>query len=303
MNKKVILIYLFSSILLLGACQKSDNKTMETSEKIASSSIKNSSTTRKSVSESSSKSSSSSQTNEVKTSSDNEPDIINTAREQLVGKRFSMVPSLYDGIYATQAMAENKVPQSLIHDGAVGFNFINDTTVHVELNGTYRPDYDTSYTLTNNLLIIQHRNIPYSINNGQISFDTWTTDDNGHTITWTFGSEKAATGNSTEATSENDVDTKNLTSQQLKDWVGAVLDKQFSMGRSSFPYKLSVENHDGYAYVRVDHSQQQIDTLDIFRINNSGQLEEQDLSNGYPATYKVVSTTFMDTSNVTVMNN
>ncbi|MDN6775567.1 MAG: hypothetical protein L0M06_03345 [Enterococcus sp.] len=79
---------------------------------------------------------------------------------------------------------------------------------------------------------------------------------------------------SSESNSDTNVDTKNLTSEQLKEWVSAVLDKQFSMGRSSFPYDLIVENNDGYAYVRVKHSELQVDTITMFRINDEGQLEE-----------------------------
>ncbi|MGP5429942.1 hypothetical protein ACTXNW_10920 [Enterococcus malodoratus] len=306
MKKGLFVGSLVASILLLGACQKSDTDTTVKSTKQTTSIEKKSSSTSSTVNSSTddstiSKNSLEKQNNDV---SGDESNTINTARKQLVGNRFTMVPSLYDGIDANQAMEESKAPQNLMHDGMAGFNFTNDSTVRVELAGTYRPDYDAPYTLTNNMLIIEHRKIPYSINNGIISFDSWTTDSNGHSITWSFGPEKDLYGNSSsENNSDTNVDTKNLTSQQLKEWVGAVLDKQFSMGRSSFPYKLSIENKDGYAYVRVNHSTQQVDTIDMFRINSSGQLEEQDLSNGYPATYKVVSSKFMDTSEVTVMNN
>lgn len=103
---------------------------------------------------------------------------------------------------------------------------------------------------------------------------------------------------SSESNSDTNVDTKNLTSEQLKEWVSAVLDKQFSMGRSSFPYDLIVENNDGYAYVRVKHSELQVDTITMFRINDEGQLEEELL--GYPPKQIVMSSKFMDTSEVTV---
>ncbi|MDU5510877.1 hypothetical protein [Enterococcus gilvus] len=103
---------------------------------------------------------------------------------------------------------------------------------------------------------------------------------------------------SSENNSDTDVDTKNLTSEQLKEWVSAVLDKQFSMGRSSFPYDLIVENNEGYAYVRVKHSELQVDTITMFRINDEGQLEEELL--GYPPKQIVMSSKFMDTSEVTV---
>lgn len=295
MKKKVMVGCLFTSVILLVACQKANTDSAEkSSAKQSSSYIKNvsSSTSDSKTSDSSLRK----QNNEVKDSSDSTSNTISTAQQQLIGKRFFMVPSLYDGEDANQAMEENKAPQNLIHDGAVNFSFTNASTVHVELAGTYRPDYDTSYTLTNNLLIIQHRNIPYSIKNGLISFDSWETDMNGHTITWSFDPEE----NSSYA--NINIDTKNLTSEQFKEWVSAVLDKQFGMGRNSFLYKLTVENQDGYAFVRVNHSEQQIDTLAMFRINSAGELEEEDRSNGYPVTYKVVSSKFMDTSEVTVMD-
>ncbi|MGG5317636.1 hypothetical protein [Enterococcus sp. AZ072] len=293
MRRKIFAATLLATIFLLGACQQSHTNTTATSTKQTSSigkkSISSSTTDSRIINSSSEK-----QSNDTADSFDNASDTISNARKLLVGQRFSMAPVLYDGEDATKAMEENKAPQNLIHDGVAGFYFIDDSTVHVELAGTYRPDHDTSYTLTDDTLAIGERNIPYTLTDGLISFDSWTTDDNGHTITWSLSPEE----NPTENTSSTTVDTKNLTSDQLKEWVSAVLDKQFSSGRTSFPYKLSVENHDGYAYVRVEHSEQQIDTLDMFRINSSGQLEQQDLSNGYPATYKVVSSKFMDTSAV-----
>ena len=97
------------------------------------------------------------------------------------------------------------------------------------------------------------------------------------------------------------VDTKNLTPQQFKDWVSAVLDKQFSLGRTTFPYDLYIENHEGYAYIRVKHSELQVDTITMFRINSEGNLEEEEKSNGYPVSYRVMSSSFMDTSDVSVI--
>ncbi|MGM0214216.1 hypothetical protein [Enterococcus sp. AZ109] len=296
MKKKAGIIGLFMSVLLLGACQKPNPDTTEKSTMQTSSVETSSSTTVNSTTSSLEK-----QSNEVQDSSVNEIDTISIAREQLIGKNFFLVPSLYDGIDANQAMEENIAPQSLIHDGSAGISFIDDSNVHIELAGTYRPDYDAPYTLTDNLLIIEHRNIPYSITDGVISFDSWTTDIEGHTITWSFGPYNESSASQGSATSNTTVDTKNLTSEQLKAWVSAVLDQQFRMGRSSFPYKLSVENRDGYTYVRVQHSELQVDTITMFRVNGAGQLEESDHSNGFPVTYKVMSSNFMDTSEVTVL--
>lgn len=181
MKKKVIVGGLFMSMLLLGACQKSNTDTTAKSTKQMNSIVKKSSSS--STAASTTSSSSEKQSNDVKDSSDSDSNITSMAQKQLVGKRFSMIPILYDGEDAAQAMAENKAPQNLIHDGATTFSFTNDSTVHVELLGTYRPDYDTSYTLTDNMIIIQQRNIPYSVKNGIVSFDDWTTELDGHTIT------------------------------------------------------------------------------------------------------------------------
>ncbi|WP_427813459.1 hypothetical protein ACQKTA_08755 [Enterococcus sp. 22-H-5-01] len=288
---------LLTSLLILGACQKNETQTAASTSR--SSSVKKESNTSATTS-STEVNTSSSQSSAVKESEENATDVKSDAQKQLIGKSFLIRPTLYDGEDAAQAMDENKAPQNLIHDGSLTVRFMNETTVHIKLLGTYRPDFDTQYTLTDKQLIVSQHTIPYSIDNGVIAFGTWTTDMDGHTVTWSFTPDSSSSTENTSTSSS--VDTKNLTSDQFKQWVGAVLDKQFSLGRRAFSYKLSVENHDGYAYVRVDDSEKQVDTIDMFRINASGQLEEQDLSNGYPATYNVVSSKFMDTSEVTVNN-
>ena len=108
------------------------------------------------------------------------------AQKQLVGKKYFISPSLYDGIDANKAMTENKAPQNLMHDGGKGVTFTNENTVHIELAGTYRPDTDMDYTLTEDTLTIGQDNIPYAINDGLLTFGTWTTDWSGHEVIWSF---------------------------------------------------------------------------------------------------------------------
>ena len=291
MSKKVILGGLLASLLLLTACQKSE--TPATEEAV----LQSSSTPQDSTNHPTS-STMERQSKSIDASDQAEGDI-RSAKEQLIGNRFLLAPSLYDGIDATEAMNEQKAPQNLMHDGFVKYSFKDDSTAHVELAGTYRPDHDASYTLTTNKIIIENQAIPYTLKNGIISFDSWTTDMAGHTITWSFKPEEESHENTTtQPASESAVDTKNLTAEQMKAWVGAVLDKQFALGRTSIPYRLSVENIEGYACVRVNHSELQVDTVTVFRVNGEGQLEELDRSND-PATYHVVSKSFMDTSEVT----
>ncbi|MDT2601584.1 hypothetical protein P7D85_17535 [Enterococcus hulanensis] len=106
MKKKVIVGGLFVSLLFLGACQKSNSDTTAKSTKQTNSIVKKASSS--STAASTTSSSSGKQSNDVKDSSDSDPNIISTAQKQLVGKRFSMIPVLYDGEDAAQAMAENK---------------------------------------------------------------------------------------------------------------------------------------------------------------------------------------------------
>lgn len=206
--KKWVVGCLMVSVLALGACQKSETKTTaESTEKSSSVVEKSNSSTMVSTSststtiESTLSSSSTvesissatiestiSSSSEIQESTEvnNEPDNIAIAQQQLVGKSFSLMPSLYDGQAVDQAMAEQKAPQSLVHDGGSIVSFTDDSTAHIELAGAYRPDFDDSYTLTNDTLTVNNQTIPYSINNGVITFDSWTTESNGHTITWTF---------------------------------------------------------------------------------------------------------------------
>lgn len=110
---------LFMSVLLLGACQKSNTDTTAKSTKQTNSIVKKSS----SSSATDNISSLDKQNTDIKESSSDESNTIKTAQKQLMGKRFFMVPALYDGEDANQAMEENKAPQNLMHDGGVVFSF------------------------------------------------------------------------------------------------------------------------------------------------------------------------------------
>lgn len=116
----------------------------------------------------------------------NQANLIAAAQNQIIGKTYSVVPSLYDGEDVNQAMAENKAPQNLFHDGAQIITFTNDTTAHIQLNGAYRPDYDAGYTLSETTLSIGQHAIPYTYANDTMTFNPWTTTLDGHTVTWTI---------------------------------------------------------------------------------------------------------------------
>ncbi|MGY3766630.1 hypothetical protein ACWOAH_08915 [Vagococcus vulneris] len=116
-------------------------------------------------------------------------DSLNNVKKQLVGKKYVIKPILYDDMDAEQAMNDNKAPQNLIHDGMQPITFTSENSVHIELAGTYRPDYDETYTVSNDTINLKDYYIPYTYSDGNFSFDTWTTEESGHTITWAMTSQ------------------------------------------------------------------------------------------------------------------
>ncbi|MGM0124018.1 hypothetical protein IGI37_001392 [Enterococcus sp. AZ194] len=112
------------------------------------------------------------------------------AKKLLIGNTYTIVPTLYDNVDAAKAMDESLAPQNLLHDGIQTITFVDDTTVFVELAGTYRPNHNKSYTLSADTFYYNNYSIPYSINNGQITFDSWTTSLSGHTVTWSMAISK-----------------------------------------------------------------------------------------------------------------
>ncbi len=294
--KKVIVGCFLISVMVLGACGKEDAQPVSNTVKQTNSVVKNSSSS--TINRTTNSLNNGKDTVNSLTSTTSDSVEVDSVQSQLVGRSYSLVPLLYDGEDVNQAMNEGKAPQNLFHDGSAVLNFVNDSTVHVELAGTYRPDYNTSYRLADDLLYVKQWSIPYSVDNGTLSFHSWTTEVDGHTVTWTMTSNE----NNSSDSAEQVVDTTNLTTEQLKEWVSAVLDRQFSMGRASFSYQLAVENQDGYAYVQVTNEPQG-EVIDRFRINDLGELEEQDRTNGDSGAYKVMATKFMDTSEVSIINN
>lgn len=302
MKKGLFVGSLVASVLLLGACQKSDTDTTVKSTKHStnqvestnsSSSISNSSTSTSSIKkiDNSTDDTQNNLTNEelavaIFIAPDSEKRSINTVIDDYTNAYEE------DTGYSTKIqLSKNLLPDIIVSFSSMGstqrFHFDGDLiTVTSHSNSGDKSSQNFSIKELNNKFSKYQEEIAVLVSKAE-----------------NYSPLDDEQSESAKNSSDANVDTKNLTSQQLKEWVGAVLDKQFSMGRASFPYKLSIENKDGYAYVRVNHSTQQVDTIDMFRINSSGQLEEQDLSNGYPATYKVVSSKFMDTSEVTVMNN
>lgn len=291
MKKKIISGLLLISVFLLGACQNSDNDTADKSME-------------QSVSKAESSSNISS-TQNTTTSSINETE--STAQNKLTNEELAIA------IYITPDN-ETRSIDTVIDDYTNAYEKDTGYGTKLQLSKNLLPDIIVSFSSMETTKRFHFEGDKITVTGRSNSGDESSQNFSIKEVDAKFGEykddiaklvDKAENyspldeqSRSSESNSDTDVDTKNLTSEQLKEWVSAVLDKQFSMGRSSFPYDLIVENNEGYAYVRVKHSELQVDTITMFRINDEGQLEEEDKSNGYPTIYKVVSSRFMDTSDV-----
>lgn len=110
---------------------------------------------------------------------------------------------------------------------------------------------------------------------------------------------KTASTTSTSETKEPTVDTRNLTADQMKQWVAAIWLKRTNLDLLQDPkYEIVLEiKEDQLLYARVEAAHAQIDTLDLFRVNSEGDLEEAGYYQSKPdQDWIVVSKNYLDTS-------
>lgn len=189
------------SVLLLVGCGNQESKNSDNGSKNSSSKVSGSkglsattqsvqkasaNSTRKSVSSSSSAASSS-----QKKTDDN----ASVVKQYLAGKGFQIAPVLYNGENVDQAMEEQKAPQNTVHDYVV-FLYFNDastaTTKHI---GQITPN-STGYSISDSVITVGEYQIPYSINDGTVTFSQWNADDgNGGTLTYRISANNYTGGN------------------------------------------------------------------------------------------------------------
>lgn len=114
----------------------------------------------------------------------------------------------------------------------------------------------------------------------------------------TTASTTASTTSSSD-TKEPTVDTRNLTAEQMKQWVAAIWLKRNGIDLLQDPkYEIDLKiNEDQLLYARVEAANVQIDTLDVFRVNSEAYLEEAGYYLSKPdQEWIVVSQKYLDTS-------
>lgn len=101
------------------------------------------------------------------------------------------------------------------------------------------------------------------------------------------------------------IDETNLTTDQMKRWVGAVWEKRFENFPDLQDYRLTIRSDEKDRLVYIDvlpPENKQVDKYCVFRINENGQLEISGyyLGKGDVTGWEVISDKYMDTTNVEV---
>lgn len=112
-------------------------------------------------------------------------------------------------------------------------------------------------------------------------------------------SSTTAPSSSSQSEETNEVDTKNLSAAQVKEWVASIWIKRKGIDPYNDPdFEIELETRDdGLLYATVEMTTQQIDTLDSFRISSDGFLEESGYFQSMPDKgWIVVSKKYLDTS-------
>ena len=109
-----------------------------------------------------------------------------------------------------------------------------------------------------------------------------------------------------ETTTESSmIDEKQLTTDQIKQWVGAVWEKRFENFPDLQDYRLTIRSDEKDRLVYIDvlpPKDKQVDKYCVFRVNENGQLEISGyyLGKGDVTGWEVISDKYMDTTNVEV---
>lgn len=130
-------------------------------------------------------------------------------------------------------------------------------------------------------------------------------DNRDHTIVTNVSSSSSEKKNESIVTDKKENKEKNLSEEEVKQWVSAVWEKRHQNVRQAYEYELDVrvDRKDNLVYIDLlPKNVNEIDPIGRFRINAKGELEE--LPNYVEENIRdwtVVSNKFMDTSNVPII--
>lgn len=122
----------------------------------------------------------------------------------------------------------------------------------------------------------------------------------------TYQSTSEVDSTKIETTTESSMlDETNLTTDQMKRWVGAVWEKRFENFPDLQDYRLTIRSDEKDRLVYIDvlpPENKQVDKYCVFRVNENGQLEISGyyLGKGDVTGWEVISDKYMDTTNVEV---
>lgn len=100
-----------------------------------------------------------------------------------------------------------------------------------------------------------------------------------------------------EESNEKEVKEKNLSQDEVSEWVSSVWEKKHKNSPQLLDYdlKLRTDSEDNLVYINVVPTIEKNSVLGLFRINDTGKLEERNLND-----WKLISKSYMDLSDVNV---
>lgn len=222
-----------------------------------------------------------------KSSSESSASSDSVSADDLVGLGFQIMPVLFNGEDATQAMNEGKAQPSLVHDGSQLGYFKNNTEARMTGIAGYMYAHTANFSVVDGVLEMNTWNIPVKVSNGTIQTTQWGSEDtDGNHITWkiealsdaqsTVEAHKNA-NESSSSTNSGSVDQHNLTSAQMEHWVRSYIESGSQVYTAS-DYTFTQKFVNGYAqiyeYTRKPKTNKN-DLWAVFRVDEHGYLQQE----------------------------
>lgn len=207
--------------------------------------------------------------------------------DDLVGLGFQIMPALFNGEDATQAMNEGKAQPSLVHDGSQLGYFKSNTEVRLTGIAGYMYAHTAKYIVVDGVLEMNTWNIPIKVSDGAVQTTQWGSEDNeGNHITWKIEALSDAQSTveahvnpnaSSSASNSESVDQHNLTSAQMEHWVRSYIESGSQVYAAS-DYTFTQKFVDGYAqiseYVK-NHKTNKSELSEVYRVHEHGYLQKE----------------------------
>lgn len=106
-----------------------------------------------------------------------------------LAKGFILSPTLFNGVSVDTAMEKHGAPQNIVSDySKIGY-VKNDSTIRMN---QMRSSFDVKYNIMKTYVVIDGKNVPYTVQGTEVSFGTWTEPSGKDVITMHLRTESEA---------------------------------------------------------------------------------------------------------------